>query len=361
MGKDSPKLDRNWRRLRTDPKLRENLETRSKVLSAIRAFFNGRGFVEIDPPILVPLPGMEPYLDPIAVDLGLLGVKRRFFLHTSPEYSMKKLLAGGMERIYALTHAFRGDEISDTHNVEFAILEWYRAHVDYASIMKDCEELIWVLACSICKEPWAEVGGRKIFLEPPWQRITVREAMARYAGVDLERVDSVQEFVEHARRLGYKLADRSWTWEDVFFKIFLQEVEPKLPQNRPYFLIDYPHQMASLARKKPDDPRWVERFELYAGGLELANGFTELTDPVEQRMRLDAERQQRCSLGKETYPVDLSFIEALEIGLPPCAGVALGVDRLVMLFTGASSIKEVIPFPMEDLILDWSVSREEEP
>lgn len=348
----------NWMRLRKDERLRRNLEVRAMVLRGIREFFHKQGFLEVDPPVLVPLPGMEPHLDPIGVEVRDGWGTRRFFLHTSPEYCMKKLICGGMERIYALTHAFRGGEISDTHNPEFTILEWYRAHETYEGIMRDCEDLIVFLAERLREQGLA--GDAPCF-RPPWLRIKVGEAMAQYAGINLECLESVEELIILARSKGYHGIEESWSFEDIFYKIFFREVEPMLPNNEPFFLIDYPVEMASLARRKTLSSRWAERFELYAGNLELANGFSELTDPSEQEERLKREFEQRKVLGKELYEIDASFLQALKMGLPPCAGVALGVDRLIMFLIRAGSIREVMPFPWEDLLMDWRMSHPKEP
>jgi lysyl-tRNA synthetase class 2 len=341
-------------RLRGDAELRRNLEVRGNVLGGIRAFFQGEGFLEIDPPLLVPLPGMEPHLVPLACDLeDPGGGTRRFYLHTSPEYALKKLLSAGLTRIYSLGHVFRGGEISAAHNPEFTLLEWYRAGEDYASLMEDCQALVDHLRRMLHLPPAILYQGRRLDLRPPWPRIAVGDAMREHAGVELEAVGCLEDLVAIARDKGYREVSLEWPWEDVFYRIFLQEVEPRLPGDRPFFLVDYPAEMAALARPKPGAARWVERFELYAGGLELANAFSELTDPGEQRRRLEAERRQRLALGREAYPVDASFLEALERGMPPSAGIALGVDRLVMLLVDAGQIRQVLPFPAEDLLQEW--------
>lgn len=351
---DLPHNERNWIRLKRDRKLREILSLRSRVFMCIRRFFEERGFLEIDAPALVPIPGMEPHLDPMKVEVGLGNRGEPFFyLHTSPEYCMKKLLSARFERIYCLGHVFRAGELSRTHNPEFTLLEWYRAGENYATIMADCEELVVYLAGILGMDE--EIPGyfsEPLQLKSPWPRITVGEAMKKHAGVDLQEVRSLDQLVALARSKGYMEVESSWPWEDVFYKIFLQEVEPKLPKNKPFFLVDYPLEMASLARQKPGAPRWAERFELYAGDLELANGFSELTESLEQEKRLLAERKQREKMGKETFPVDYSFLEALRLGMPEAAGVALGVDRLIMLLSGTTRIRDVLPFPMEDLMTD---------
>jgi len=345
---------RNWVRMRTDSRLRGRMVLRARTLAGIRGFLDGKGFMEVDPPCLVPLPGMEPHLDPFSTALkDHAGRCRTFYLHTSPEYALKKLLCAGFERIYSLVHVFRNGEISDTHNPEFTMLEWYRVGADYRILMEDCEGLVVHLCRELGLPLRRRYAGHFLDLTPPWPRISLGEAMERFACLDLNKIRDQAALVDAARRKGYSEVDPSWAWEDVFYRIFLQEVEPRLPKDRPFFLVDYPVEMGALARVCPDDSRWVERFELYMGGLELANAFSELTDPGEQRRRLMAERMQRATMGKDAYPVDRTFLEALEQGLPPSAGIALGVDRLLMILADARRIREVLPFPTEDLLHEW--------
>ena len=342
-----------WKRLLNNPVLRRRLETRGRILRALREFFWKEGFLEIDVPVLVPLPGMEPHLKPIPVSVRTgQGERVRFYLHTSPEYALKKLLTAGYERIFSLTHAFRDAEVSTTHNPEFTLLEWYRAGSDTSALMRDCENLFLAVADQLGFGASLRYLGETIDLRPPWPRLTVAEATREFAGVEISGRTSLEELVEIARRKGYHEATTDWPWDDVFFLIFLNEVEPRFPKDRPLFLTDYPVQMGALARRKPGDPATVERFELYVGGLELANAFGELTDSAEQRERLERERDLRRKLGHEVYPVDESFLEALEEGMPSAAGIALGVDRLVMLFTDAPRISDVLAFPFEALLED---------
>jgi len=357
MEPEGPKDERNWRRLKEDKGLRRNLEIRARVLSGIRAFFAAEGFLEVDPPALVPLPGMEPHLSPFSTTwVDGEGGAMRFYLHTSPEYALKKLLTAGIERLYALGHVFRNGEISHLHNPEFALLEWYRAGADYGSLMSDCEALVLHLARELGLGRQIGYQGVTLDLTPPWPRIAVGEAMRRHAGLDLEEIRDLETLVSAALAKGYRDVTAEWPWEDVFYKIFLSEVEPRLPKSAPFFLVDYPVEMASLARAKPGSPRWAERFELYMAGLELANAFSELTDPEEQERRLRRERDERRRLGQELYPVDASFLEALRRGMPEAAGIALGVDRLVMILSDAPSIREVMAFPGEDLMQEWRLS-----
>jgi lysyl-tRNA synthetase class 2 len=291
-----------------------NLRRRSDLLRQIREFFFQRGFVEIEAPILVPSPGLELHLD--AFVLGEERASR--YLITSPEYQMKRLLADGAERIFSLGKVFRRGEAGPHHNPEFTMLEWYRSNAGWEAIARDVEELV----SSLVPE-----------LSAPWPRMTVREAFERFAGLGLDR-----------------LPGRAASYSDRFFQIFLDSIEPKLPS--PVILHDWPVELCSLARAKPGDPRVVERFEAYARGpaglVELCNGFGELTDPVEQRRRLEQDLADRRALGKPEYPIDEKFLSALS-RMPPSAGVALGVDRLAMLALGAREIREVLAFADDEL------------
>ncbi len=358
----SGEMGAGWKRLLGNAKLKKRLTLRAQIVSSVRAFFESEGFLEIDVPVLVPLPGMEPHLEPVQVAVhDRRGHVFPFYLHTSPEYALKKLLAAGFDRIYALTHAFRDGEVSQTHNLEFTLLEWYRAGVDYNQLMRDCEKLFALVAENLGHEELRiRYRGLEIDLRPPWPRLTMRQAVQRFASVDISGQTTVEELVAIAHGKGYHEARPDWPWEDLFYLIFLNEVEPRLPRDRPVFLTEYPVQMGALARRKSGDPVTVERFELYVGGLELANAFSELTDPVEQRERLLREREERHLLGRTIYPVDESFLEALETGLPPAAGIALGLDRLVMLFTDAERIEDVLAFPTGALFEDWNKSCQKE-
>ena len=276
---------------------RENLKARAQVLRTIRAFFDGRGFVEVETPVRIPAPAPEPHIDcPASGD---------WFLRASPELQMKKLLAAGLPRIYQIGACFREGERGRRHAPEFTMLEWYRANADYTAIAADMEELVRAVL-------WAR-GNAPL----PFARLTVREAYRQWAGWD-----PVEDWEQD--RFDFDMATK---------------IEPNLPKG-PLFLTDYPAPAASLARLKADDPRVAERWELYMDGMELANAFTELTDAAEQRRRFEAARAERRTLGEADYPLDEDFLSALA-RMPPAGGVALGVDRLVMLACGAASIDAV--------------------
>lgn len=337
------------------------------IMRAIRRFFDKRGFAEVETPALQVSPGMEPHLVAFetAIREPLHGTEgntegeagpRPLYLHTSPEFAMKKLLVAGEERLYQIARCFRNAERSATHHPEFAMLEWYRAGATYRDLMTDCEGLL-----RACLDTGDTVlhggkrqftrGGRVCDPNAPWDYISVQDAFGRYADVDLlatagDPLDPTSgPLRDEARRIGVRAAEDD-TWEDVFFRIFLEKVEPNLGLGAPTVLYDYPVSMAALARAKPGDPRVAERFELFVCGLELANAFGELTDAAEQRRRFEADQAKKRALYGYDYPIDEDFLAALDAGMPDSAGIALGVDRLVMLATGAPVIDDVLWAPV---------------
>jgi lysyl-tRNA synthetase class 2 len=330
-----------------DDKLKKNLHRRGKIIHAIRQFFLREGFVEIETPYIVPSPGMEPHL--LALELYIQppnGSQRKMYLHTSPEYGMKKLLAQGWDKIFQVCRVFRDGEISDTHQIEFTMLEWYRAYADYRTIMEDCEGLLEFLGQEILERSDLWYQGKRIDLSPPAERLTMFQAMKRYGGVDIEKNCDGPSLLEEAKSRGYRFEPGAvYSFDEVFFKVFLEAVEPRLGALKPTILHDYPASMAALARLKPDNPLWAERFELYLAGVELANAFSELVDPVEQKKRFESEQRLRSVLGRPLYPIDAELLAFLS-RMPPSAGIALGVDRLAMLFCDASRVQEVLAFPL---------------
>jgi lysyl-tRNA synthetase class 2 len=331
---------------------RGKLAARGRILAALREFFAEEGYVEVQTPALQVSPGLEPHLKAFATTLHdpQNGSTRRLYLHTSPEFAMKKLLAGGLPRIWQLAHVFRDGERSATHHPEFAMLEWYRADASYRDLMDECEALLR-RAQAAAGVPALHWQGRSADVNSAWTRITVAEAFARYVGIDLlatipdpRRPDAALLGVAAS---GIGIAPHPGDdWEALFFRIFLERIEAQLGIGAPTILYDYPVAMAALSRRKPDDPRLAERFELYVCGLELANAFSELTDPAEQRVRFAADQARKQVLYGEIYPADEDFLAALEQGLPECAGIALGFDRLVMLATDAERIEEVLWAPV---------------
>jgi lysyl-tRNA synthetase class 2 len=331
---------------------REAVRARARLSAEVRRFFTSRLYEEVETPCLVPAPGMEPHIAAFRapfVPEGS-GEERPLWLHTSPEYAMKRLLAEGFERVFQLARVFRNGEVSATHNPEFTMLELYRAGTGYGGIMEDVEQLVEHAAVAMRGAPEARWRGVALDLRAPFPRVTMRDAFRERAGVDLERCgDDVERLREEARRAGVDPGRPGDTFDDLFFRIFLERVEPGLGAPRPVFLTEWPASMAALSRVMPDDPRWAERFELFAAGLELANGFGELTDAREQRRRLVEEQEVRRVLGREVYPLDERFLEAVG-RMPEAAGVAVGFDRLLMLLTGAPAIRDVLLFPAEDFL-----------
>lgn len=310
-----------------------HLKERTRILAALRAFFVERGFLEVETPILQISPGLEPHLRAFSTRLESpfeQDTAETRYLHTSPEFAMKKLLAAGLPRIFQMARVFRNGERSDTHHPEFTMLEWYRAGATYFDLMDDVAALL------------AAVGEIR-----PVERITVAEAFQSLAGVDvLGTVDdllapSPGRLLVEARRLGLNAGD-TLSWDDAFFVIFLALIEPRLGLNGPTILYDWPISMAALSRRKASDPRVAERFELYIGGVELANAFGELTDPAEQEKRFIKDMDLKEQLYGLRYPIDGGFLKAVGQLPDPCAGIALGVDRLVMALTGATAIDDVL-------------------
>ncbi len=329
-----------------DPPQATAARARARLAAAVRAFLGSRGYQEVETPCLVPAPGMEPHLDAFEAPFvpGGGGTARPLWLHTSPEYAMKRLLADGFERIFQLARVFRNGEVSATHNPEFTMLEFYRAGTGYGGIMEDLEALVVEAAMALGGGSPLARGGREVEVASPFERLTVAEAFRDRAGVDLEacRGDGAR-LRAAARARGLDAGPDGEGFADAFFRVFLQGVEPGLGFPRPVYLTDWPVPLAALARLEPGG-RWAERFELYLAGLELANGFSELCDPAEQRRRLEAERDERCRLGRPVYPIDERFLEAVG-RMPPAGGVAVGFDRLLMVLLGAASIDDVLLFP----------------
>jgi lysyl-tRNA synthetase class 2 len=322
------------------------LEKRARIMAALRAWFAAEGFTEVDTPGLQVSPGLEPHLKAFATWLETPeGEKRLRYLHTSPEFTMKKLLVAGMDRIYQLGHVFRNGERAGTHSPEFTMAEWYRSGAAYTELMADCVALLQA-TCRAAGTETLDFRGRVCDPFKPCEVLTVPEAFERHCGIDLlATAEDVDRLDQAAAPLGIRKHDGD-SWEDLFFRIMLERIEPHLGMGVPTMLADYPVSMAALARPKPEEPRLAERFELYACGVELANGFGELTDAVTQRARFEADMDLKERLYGERYPIDEDFLAALELGMKPASGIALGVDRLVMLATHAPSIDAVLWAPV---------------
>ena len=300
----------NW----TLARKRQSLTERSRIIQDIRSFFINRGYLEVETPHRIPANAPEPHIDAV--------VSGDWALHTSPELAMKRLLAAGYEQLFQICRVWRDGERGQYHLPEFSLLEWYRTGTDYHGLMTECTELLFVLV------PQGKLSrqGHTIDLTLPWQQLTVAEAFSQYASMNLDEALASDRFEE----------------------ILTTEVEPHLGRHRPTFLTEYPARLAALARTKPGEPQVAERFELYIDGLEIANAFSELTDPQEQRSRFETDEQARRSAGKTPYPLPEKFLNELAT-MPEAAGIALGLDRLIMLLTDAVDIDEVVAFTADEL------------
>jgi lysyl-tRNA synthetase class 2 len=300
--------------------LKETLRTRADVIGAIRRFFQERGYLEVETPIRIPAPAPEAHVDAV--------LSENWYLQTSPELCMKFLLAAGYERIFQVARCFRSGESGRKHLPEMTMLEWYTAGQDYQTMMDQTADLVRFVARTLKKTETVTYSGRRIDCSGAWKKLRVEDAFTVHS--DTTVAAALQE----------------GTFDDIIGL----EIEPRLGWEEPIFLHDYPAEMGALARLKADDTRWAERFELYIAGLELCNGFSELTDPAQQRQRFEAELDARRAHGKPTYPMPDKFLEVLA-DMPAAAGNALGIDRLVMLLTDSDHIDDVVAFTPQELLL----------
>jgi|FaiFalFF_MnMetaG_3_1042247.scaffolds.fasta_scaffold00648_16 lysyl-tRNA synthetase class 2 len=328
-----------------DDAARQGLVLRHRVVQAIRRFLDGKGFVEVETPILLPV-AAGAFARPFVTLHHALD--RRLYLRIATELHLKRCLVGGLEKVYEIGRVFRNEGVDARHNPEFTTLECYQAYADYHAMMALLEEMVFTVVREVLGSPRVRWRDGEIDFTPPWPRIPLREAVRERAGIDLDALPDPQGLGEAMRRLGLPVDPRA-SWGKLVDKLLGEKVEPTLAQ--PTFLVDYPVEMSPLAKRKPDDPRYVERFEAFAGGMEIANAFTELNDPLDQRRRLEEQEALRRQYGDEEFErLDEDFLTALEYGMPPAGGLGVGVDRLVMLLTNAPSIRDVIPFPH----LSWS-------
>jgi lysyl-tRNA synthetase class 2 len=298
--------------------LQHNLDLRARVVQAVRSFFIERRYLEVDTPIRIPAPAPEAHIDAVA--------SGRYYLQTSPELYMKQLLAAGYTRIFQICKCFRSKERGRQHLPELTMLEWYRAEGNYHDLMDDCQDLIGFVAEKTIGSNLLRYQGQSIALTAPWTKLTVHEAFHQYASMTVEEA----------------LA------RDCFEEVMVNDIEPHLGTTGPVFLYDYPAALGALARLNPENNRVAERFELYVAGIELCNGFSELTDPVEQRRRFESEQKIRQSMNRPVYPMPQKFLASLS-DMPAACGNALGIDRLVMLFADITHIDEVVAFTPEEL------------
>jgi lysyl-tRNA synthetase class 2 len=338
-----------WWRPHVHADRRPFLLARNRIQAALRAFFSGDDFIEVDTAALQISPGNETHLHAFSTELiGSDGASQALYLHTSPEFACKKLLAAGERRIFTFAHVYRNREQSPTHQPEFTMLEWYRVGETYDALMRDCGEMLALAA---------EVGGAKVFryrgvecdpfLEP--ERLTLAEAFERHAGIDLLTTISRkgeldrQKLANQVVKAGIRIGEDD-SWSDIFSRVLVEKIEPELGRGRATILCEYPISEAALARRTPRSAKVAERFELYACGVELANALGELTDAKEQRRRFEADMDEKARIYGERYPLDEDFLSALAT-MPEASGAALGFDRLVMLAAGALRIEQVIWAP----------------
>ena len=300
------------------PRRKNALLARSRIITIIRVFFEDRGFLDVETPCRIPAPVPELYIDAIP--------SREWYLQTSPELAMKRLLAAGHDKVFQICRCWRDGERGRFHLPEFTMLEWYRADADYTDLMNDCEELLRAVAAAVSDSTRICFQGIEVDVAVPATRLSVREAFLRSTHLSAEEA----------------LA------RDCFDELMAEKIEPFLGVGTPTILYDYPAARGALARRKPEDPSLAERFELYLCGVELANAFSELTDPVEQQERFRQDREERRLAGKDPYPLPKPFLDDLTT-MPPSAGIALGLDRLVMLLLDVPSIDDVVAFTPEEL------------
>ena len=358
---------KQWQKYKNDQVIRQKLQLREWVMDGIRIFFKKQGFAEVETPLFVASPDPEPTIELFETFHKANNYSVKGYLNGSPEFMMKKLLAADSGNIFQICKSFRnGEPVSSRHNPEFTILEWYRVEADYQDIMTDCEQLFIFLhqyvsalknkklahAYDLDKVSETDLqlhfSGRKYDLSPGWQRLGVSQAFEKYASISPDELLDERSLLSQAKAKGYQV-NESTTYDDAFYQIMLNEIEPFLGETKPTFLYDYPTSQAALSKKKVTDPRLAERFELYLGGLELGNAFSELADWQEQKARFENQLSTREKNGQSHWKVDADFISALQEGFPRCGGIAVGVDRLIMLFADAAEIKEVLFFPADEV------------
>ncbi len=370
-------MSKTWKLLHDQPRFWQRYFVREQLIEAVRQYFTNRQFHEVEVPLLAPTLPTESYYEVFETELlnrHRRGVKA--YLATSPEPFLKKLLVAGIGNCYTITKSFRNTEdMSFTHNPEFTILEWYEVDTDYQDVMKTTE----MLFCFIYKFLYSSSDervrgvkklpidcsrsrlgrdtnnrlllnyqGQSINITPPWERISMVEAFSKYARIELMSCLELKSMQKVAKVKGYQV-EKDNTWEELFHQIYLNEVEPHFGNGKPTFIYDFPSPMAALAKKKDSDPRFAERFEFYIAGLELGDCYSELTDWKEQEERFIKETEERKRLGKINYPYDHDLIEAMKVGLPKCSGLAMGVDRVTMLFANAPRIQDVLLFPASEM------------
>ena len=318
---------------------KEIFRVRSQVISAVREFLNRRGFIEVETPVLQPSAG-GALANPFITHHNALD--QDFYLRIALELHLKRLIIGGFDKVYEIGRTFRNEGISTQHNPEFTMLESYEAYADYNDVMAMLEEMVHDVCQQVLGTSRVKSGEDTIDFKPPWRRLTLRDAVKEYSGIDFVKYPTADGLREKMRSLNME-ADPQKNWAKLVDELLKTFVKPRLIQ--PTIVFDYPVSMSPLAKNKPDEERVVERFQAMAGGLEIANAYTELNDPIEQRERFEEQLKERQGADEERWTIDEDFLTALEYGMPPTGGLGVGIDRLVMVLTGQQSIREVILFP----------------
>lgn len=318
---------------------REIFQVRSRTVSAIRQFLDKRGFIEVETPVLHPAAG-GALAAPFITHHNALD--RDLYMRIALELHLKRLVVGGFDKVYEIGHVFRNEGISTTHNPEYTLLETYEAYADYTDVMSMTEEMIYRVTRQVMGDDEVRYSDDVINVKPPWRRVTLRDAVKEYSGIDFVKYPTADGLREKMRSLKMDVDPRK-NWAKLVDELLKTFVRPKLIQ--PTFVYDYPASMSPLAKNKPGEERVVERFQPYIGGLEIGNAYSELNDPIEQRRRFEEQLKERDTEDEERWTIDEDFLLALEYGMPPTGGLGIGVDRVVMLFTNQTSIREVILFP----------------
>jgi lysyl-tRNA synthetase, class II len=323
----------------SNPAVKRTFEIRCKTISAIREFLNKRNYIEVETPVLQPEAGgasARPFIT------HYNALDRDFFLRISLELHLKRLIIGGFDKVYEMGHVFRNEGIDFKHNPEYTLLETYEAYADYHDVMKMVEEMVSSVCQQVMGTMKVEFNGQTIDFSPPWKRLDMRQAVIQYTGIDFEQYPDTESLKTEMLRRGMQF-DANRGRGKLIDELVSTYVDPQLIQ--PTFLYDYPIELSPLAKKKPGNERIVERFEPYAGGMEIGNAFTELNDPIDQRERFEKQMEERARGDEEAQKLDEDFVLAMEHGMPPTGGLGVGIDRIVMLFTNHTSIREVILFP----------------
>ncbi|MPZ50386.1 MAG: lysine--tRNA ligase [Dehalococcoidia bacterium] len=328
-----------YRDLMANEESRELFLMRSKAVSAMRRFLDGRGFIEVETPILTDQAGGAA-ARPFVTHHNTLD--RDLYMRIATELYLKRLVVGGFDKVYEIGRIFRNEGLSWKHSPEYTMLESYEAYADYNDVMAMTEEMVAFIAVETTGSAKVGEGDEAIDFTPPWRRLSLRQALIDHSGIDIEVSSDLESLQTKLRELGME-PERGASWGKLVDQVLKAQVEPKLMQ--PTFIVDYPVEHSPLAKRKPEDGRYVERFEPSAGGLKFGNAYTELNDPLEQRQRLEAQLRLRDAGDDEAELVDEDFLVALEHGMPPTGGLGIGMDRLVMLLSGRRSIREVILFP----------------